>query len=597
MAGEKKGKAYEALVKLALEQLKWKGVLSESIFWDEKPDGMSIVPDLTIGVSKDEPHILLLITHSGAAGNSHMKTWRNMGELAEAKVCLPNIPRVFNIAFDSVIKENLKLALAASFDGQLLVGDLDYGKALQDWIDQNLKRFPKEKEAKVTFLDAESKSDKILKKLLKQFTDDLDKLLKQRASAELDALWTMERQRKHVTRVPRARNTFARRGLSKLLIFEDIDVALRLYSGQRVAQTEIPGYAYDLLYTVRGAEHGPLAGLAMGRATPTDEEISNAVSLLGYSTAKYLLRKAPLGKIEGWLVSLRNIPHLRVIGDYIYDHYDQLCDSAILAKQLSHLHKDPSALVKDKSLPANWPPQNIWLFEVLLELSRLDEDNSTAYGYAQLERDCEKIVGMPRAGDPIYRMTIPGWVHRRIDVALPTKVLDGICVVISNKLSNIGKKRVKELLTDEALKKLLGSIIETKLCTYRLYEPLKLLIEHTTPRCTSVSYRSCFGERAGLGGQATKTTILQKGKTLINWQSAHSTHTKDKKKELCGRAVSLRYTWDAKNRKFVARPSVAKLILVVDGTWSRDDLNALARAGWDEIYYPDDMGELAKAIV
>jgi hypothetical protein len=84
---------------------------------------------------------------------------------------------------------------------------------------------------------------------------------------------------------------------------------------------------------------------------------------------------------------------------------------------------------------------------------------------------------------------------------------------------------------------------------------------------------------------------------LINWQSAHHSHTNDKKKELCGRAVALRYSWDSKTNTFIPRPGIKKLILVLDGTWKQGDLDALVRAGWDEIFYPDEMDKLAKAIV
>ena len=45
------------------------------------------------------------------------------------------------------------------------------------------------------------------------------------------------------------------------------------------------------------------------------------------------------------------------------------------------------------------------------------------------------------------------------------------------------------------------------------------------------------------------------------------------------------------------RPGIEKLILVLDGTWRQNDLDSLLRAGWDEIFYPDEMDELAKAVV
>jgi hypothetical protein len=39
------------------------------------------------------------------------------------------------------------------------------------------------------------------------------------------------------------------------------------------------------------------------------------------------------------------------------------------------------------------------------------------------------------------------------------------------------------------------------------------------------------------------------------------------------------------------------LILIVDGTWRQDDLEVLANAGWDEIYYPDEINRVAESIV
>ena len=123
MAGERKGKTYEALVMVALQELKKRGKFKGEIFWNETPKGMTIEPDFTIGSNVDRPRFLILVTHSGSAKNSDMKFWRNMGELAEAKVCLPVIPKVFSITFDSVIKESLKLLQASAFDGQIVIGD------------------------------------------------------------------------------------------------------------------------------------------------------------------------------------------------------------------------------------------------------------------------------------------------------------------------------------------------------------------------------------------------------------------------------------------------------------------------------------------
>jgi hypothetical protein len=42
---------------------------------------------------------------------------------------------------------------------------------------------------------------------------------------------------------------------------------------------------------------------------------------------------------------------------------------------------------------------------------------------------------------------------------------------------------------------------------------------------------------------------------------------------------------------------VSRLFLVLDGSWTDGDLAALLRAGWDTIFYPDEMDKLVKAIV
>ena len=52
-----------------------------------------------------------------------------------------------------------------------------------------------------------------------------------------------------------------------------------------------------------------------------------------------------------------------------------------------------------------------------------------------------------------------------------------------------------------------------------------------------------------------------------------------------------------KKKKFIKRPATERLILIVDGTWGQSDLDELARAGWDAIFYPDEMEKLTAAIV
>jgi hypothetical protein len=418
---------------------------------------------------------------------------------------------------------------------------------------------------------------------------DLEGLLKKRALEELEQIWEMERSRS-AGRAPRARKTSVRRGLSKILIFEDSNVAMRLFGGKRVKSNEVPDYAYELGLATKFTAGG------VGIAKAADEEILNAVATLGESVAKDIITKAPIDKVQAWLTSLRNSSHMVAIRDYLIKDYASLIKPGQVLHRLELLHRNPNSLIDPTTAPINWPPKSVWLFEVLLEIPKLIADDPTSYGYAQLERDCEKIKGMPKAGDPVYRTTIPGWVHRRTGVVVPTKILTGISAVLARILSTVGEQGLPQLLSSEKLKGYADNIIEAKLCTYRGFEPLRILIENAVTGTTIEPIRSCFGEKAALPGQATKTTVLRKNKTLINWQSAQA-NPGDKTKELCGRAVALRYSWNTIAKKFIKRSNTERLILLLDGTWKREDLLALARAGWDEIFYPDEMEKLAKAIV
>jgi hypothetical protein len=585
MAGEQKGIAYEALTKLILDDLKKSGYFTGMIFWEERPEGMTINPDLTIGNDPNSPHTLILISHGGSAKESNRKYWRNCGELVEAKLFLPKAPKVVSLFFDAIIKPEIKKVAAETFDGELIVGDRPYGEELQSWIDANLIRFPKDRDKKVEFLRESMRADSKLRKLYEQLRKDLEALLTSKISRHLKVLWSHERKRKRALS-PVRKETYVRRGLSKLLIFEDIDLGLRLYSGIRVNQNELPAYVYDL----------GLASKAIGRAQPTDTEILNAVSTVGVHKARKVLMGAPVEMLEGCLTNLRNAPHFNLISQYVVDEFNELCDAEKLKKALRLLHEKPESLVEKYEIPPNWPPKSVWLFDFILQLLKHSGGNANSYGYAQMARRIEKDPGMPPARNRIYTIVLSDWLLRRDKEALPCSVLGSYAKLLSADLGEIGRCGVKELI--QTLKEsLFTNLIEVKLCTYRGFDPLGDLVSQIIPAVRVKRIQACFAEKALGGGQGGKTTLLQSKSTLINCQSCSDAGRDHKKKELCGRAAALRYSWDPVSEEFIPRPGIKKLILLLDGTWRQGDLDTLIRAGWDEIFYPDEIDELAKAIV
>jgi hypothetical protein len=584
MAGERKGKTYEAIVSIVLENLKKAGKIKSDIFWNKKPDWMTIEPDFTIGKNYNSPEYAILITHGGSAKESNRKYWRNTGELVELKLGpVPQI-KVYSVIFDAVIKAGILKLEENTLDNLLVVSNRPYGNAIQKWVDQNQAGLPTQASDKVAEIQTRLKTDKVLPPFIALLQTDIERLLKKKTS-KLASLWTLERARSK-GKAPKARDTFVRRGLSKFLIFEDRKLGLSLYRGHKVSVKSVPDYVF---------RHG-LAVKTIAQAKPGDPEIQNVVNLLTDAQIHATLMSVPLAKVEPWLLTLRNIQHLVTMGDYALKEYTNLCDPKILAQRLLDLHKNPTALITAGSAPMNWPPGTVWLVEYLIELVKVASGSANGFGYAQMAREIYGRGGYPNPANRVYTIVLSDWI-RRIDAEkMPIKILLGITCVLSGHLKKIGKLKIKQIV--QALPgKISSNLIESKLCTYRGMEPLFDLIAHSLTNYNRSNIRACFAEAAGMKGQSGKTAVIQSGSTLINWQSCHGSHTNDKKKELGGRAVALRYSWDAATKQFIPRPGVKKLILVVDGTWRQSDLDALVRAGWDEIFYPDEMAKLKKSVI
>ena len=476
MAGERKGITYEAILKVVLDELKKKGAFQDEIFWNEKATGMSVTPDLTTGKSKDLPNRVLLVTHSNSAKNSDMKAWRNLGELAECKLRLKTIPFVFNVAFDSEIKDRLKAISCYSFDGQLIVGDRDYGRELLKWVENNQKSLPTEAMQKAAAISDLTKSDTSIRKLIEYLKKDVEQLFSL-SNPHMSSVWKKERQRAAGKTTP-SKTTFVRRGLSKLLIFEDIELGIRLYESKKVPLAEVPDYAFEL----------GLARKTIGGATGTDVEIANAIQHVKTPEIRTIIKKFDAQKIIAWLTTLRNSPHTLFAGNYVSREAESLAKPNELFRRLKQLHLDPWALVDAKKAPENWPPHDIWLFSYLMELLKLSNAAANGFGYAQLAHQVTKYTGMPRANNRVYTIVLSDWLLRRGKEEMPDKVLKKICVVIAGMVKN---ERTKLKSTIEKIAKAsTKNIIESKLCCYRSFDPIGCIAKRTQIPYLEKNYRS-----------------------------------------------------------------------------------------------------------
>lgn len=584
MAGERKGITYEAIVKIALDRLSKQGVLKGDIFWNQKPNTMTIEPDLTVGTDKDSPTHLFLITHSGVAGNSHMKFWRNIGELVEAKVRLPTTPYVYSIAFDAAIKEDLKALQLAAFDGQLVIGDSEHGRQLQIWVDKYSGTLPKsgiDKVAAINSYIADESSSGSLGFLIGELTDKLCSLVSA-SRPELDSLWRTERSRVR-SPAPPARHTSVKRGFTKAA----------LLASMGLNPNHLPKVLPNLL-----SELG-LVGKSIVGYKVIDQDLLwlQQSSLASISASKLLASIAT----SGFCQQLSKVQATDLIDQflsYVDNNLDVLKTSSGMAAALRNQRIDPTEGIITVEGVA--PPSSVWLFDTIAALVKAKSGQAQAFGYSSFTRH-------PKAATfRVGKMDVGSWVScfinqyfsRKKGFCVAKEVEDFVAEVLSDSLREFTPTDVHSAAT-AVREQYIAKQYEATLLSHRGFDPIFGIIS----ACTEIQdakqerIRGFFAERVLSGGSAGSTGVIRVRNTILNWQSVTDSGRDHKKKELCGRAMSIRYSWDAISEKYVPRPGVAKLILILDGTWRQEDLDSLVSAGWDEIFYPDEMDKLVKAIV
>ena len=123
---KKKGLYVETIVEQALIKAIDKGNFEGQVYWNQKPDTMSIETDFTVGIDPNHPEFIILCTSSNSARNAELKFWRNQAELQEAKVCVTKSPRVISIFFQYQVKKRAGLTALSLYDETIILENKDY---------------------------------------------------------------------------------------------------------------------------------------------------------------------------------------------------------------------------------------------------------------------------------------------------------------------------------------------------------------------------------------------------------------------------------------------------------------------------------------
>lgn len=579
MANEVRGILFETIADAALSlALKSAGIKGE-IYWNQKPKGLSVTPDFTIGKSPEHLTHVVLVTASGSAKESEKKSWRNLGEMQEVKAQLDSQPIVINLYFKSIVKQGVSAASDYLYDSILHIEKSPYYKSLEQWVEDNLRNGAKGKDERRVLLQDSMKASSALALAIKALAKDLATALKQRKD-ELDPLWSLMREDYLKSRrFLESRTTNVRRGLGKLMVLEP-HVRQLVYDSYKkirgIPPINLPNYVFDLGFFDRRISGAHLC----------DDEVKGVIDLLTPQICEELLHRAP-SAMSIWINPLRDLGRVATHVDFVQQHYDDFTNPSNLQKLLVKCFHDPAGLSGESG------DEKVWVYETMVSLLKAKSEKLQGYGLAQLAVDSSA----PEFGAGGF--IIPPFVQ--CEKMLSTDHLISLSKGLAGRFSeNVALSDLNKL-KGTVLKWVIKENLEDRLIPYRNFEPLLWLLETELKKqdkqfTAKAAITGWVNEYAGIGRASATTPFVQVGNTLIHWKSVSDAGKDHKRKELSARARNVKYQYHPKTKTFTRRNGVDQLALIVDGTFTDADLKILIESGWDIIVYPDQVNELVSRL-
>jgi len=605
MASEKRGYAYEALTVKALREL----LPTENVHWNIRPLALTVDPDITIGKDSNLPDELILISHCTAEHNSDMKFWRNLGEVWEAKRRLGERFPCRCLLFDAKYKVNLLKIQPAAFDAFFCVGNAEYGDELLKMGLHFKDEFPSDESDRIQSIKGYFARRKSARKAYERFKEDLSRwvLSTSRKTVNLwaDSVRSMGMRIK-ANQEREVRESNLRRGLAKLLVFRDL-----------------PAISREKLTT---PEHYPMFTKKTVKGPVIIDE--DLISLIGTFNVDVLsaLHTDFSSRPEFQILvgPLRDTDWL----DRAWKLVAERWDSCVNAEGLYSLSLQMYEETCSKN-GGSWPQQFPGWLPVLIISTIKSFVGRTSYGYSKIvnkvDELCDdgiknfekryKAVAGSGCGSCLVRgsRTIEygfrDWLYgdARQNFDLRGFELFVICAVLSEDLLNVTGGVFPKSKEAETKKVFVDDTIETKLLAHSGFRPVKgLILAYLNQSGFEVNDISYFqnplrllatGRGEVVNIRAGSTNVIIVNSTLIRWVSVSDEGRDHKVKEFCGKVGVWRAISLSDATQGAIKGEVFRYLLVVDGSFRAEDFEKLFDAGWDEIFYPDEMDKLAKAIV
>jgi hypothetical protein len=583
MDPKKQGIIFEALTYCALEDL------GCQTHWGIKPEGFSIDPDFVLGPMEAPTH-WILVTSTGSAKEFDKKFWRNLAEIFLAKRFFSKPPSLINLVFKQNQKLGLQEALANLCDSDLSVAQHSFGDGVIQFIDELQDTFPTNNQAKVEKLRIFLKGNVAALRAYRGFKKELKSSLS-KTRPEIGGLWRLIQNKNRTTDSRTARMTTVRRGIAKMMVFP-LSLRTHFYeyvlNGKRLPKN-LPTYLTDLQF-VRPT---------IGGSVLADVEIRDVIMLLDQQSIEEIITRSPLDKMMRWIEPIQNLSNLQAFTDYVQRNYKKLTTIDGMVSHLKELRNNPYSEL-DKSLISG-ELRTVWLFYFLLDLGKAISEKRQGLGLSSLADMGQEHVSITKfpPTNRVWTIVTSDYFNRIGAETMPDEILRAHGAVLAKTLKGVERSELSNQIKQQVREMTIVSNLEQRLIPYRLFEPLPILIERLL-RQNGISFQRITthptfpGEYAGSPKKIATTSLLKSGNTVIMWRSAPK-NPKDKTKELASRVEALKFEYT--NGKFRKRKSISKAILVVDGNFTDEHLATLTEAGWDEIFYPDEMAALKKAIV
>ncbi len=543
------------------------------IHWN-RPIGKHLIdPDITFGRA-EHPEAIICVAHSASVKDSDKKFWRNAAELGLAKGRLCPAPLVVNVLFEGHYKPELVRGMANAFDAQIWLMEELRAECLvrsgPSLMAGSLKG--KSPEQVLAYLESHHVSREPARGEFLRLAGRLGDVLTQgrrRHAGYWNALARALPPEDRVEGMEFESRGALRRGACKLLCFEPANRPETL----RLAGSDQWGHVEPFAVGLGWAERS-----AFGNSRITDPDLIALARAFPATAVCEMAARLPHDALAGMQrVAVAPCRQFGAESESVLAYYRErvraFASPAELACLLEKCYQDPS-------LGGRVRCPRPWVLDLGLAAGKAARATPQGYGLSQLAREL-------RVPDPDrVRFLVPQYNARARP--LPAAFRREIARALAGQFEQLRRAHPARRAEPLLLHYLAHTLVEVKLCTYRLFRPAEELFRQA---CLAAGYevtaarlpvaRRFAGTRGALGTEGL--LVHRGGRRLFVKVQSGAKNTHDKAKELCGRVLFARERAGRDAR--LPRPT----LLVLDGPFRPDEARLCRAAGWDRVVALDQV--------